>query len=91
MKIRLTIDLELPPGSEMYSDAMMRQMLFDDYVNYVTCRHFEDAVNAFATSADLERQNGAPNQMSENWKEIGERHETFGRVTAQPQFTVERL
>jgi hypothetical protein len=46
MKVKLTIELELPddvPELTEQGRNGLSQLLFDSYVNYVTCKHWEDA------------------------------------------------
>ena len=43
MKIQLDIQLDVP-GVEEYSEAELRQLMFDAYVNYVTVQYMSDAI-----------------------------------------------
>jgi len=44
MKVKLTIELDLPEECAAYSADELRQLLFDVYVNYVRRAHLLDAV-----------------------------------------------
>lgn len=42
MKLRLTVEFDLPDACAEWSDGELHQMVFDSYTNYVTVRHAFD-------------------------------------------------
>lgn len=44
MKVRLTIDLDLPEAEYSEVTLELMQNVFDAYTNYVTCSHLQDAL-----------------------------------------------
>ena len=44
MKVRLTIDLDLPDELTDYPDAELSQFLFDVYTNFVVVQHLSEAL-----------------------------------------------
>ena len=77
MKIKLIIELELPDQTpevlEEYNEAL-GQLLFDDYINYVTINHMSDAVE-WCSKGRLgsEKEDLAA-------KQIYQHHKTWGRI-----------
>lgn len=70
MKVRLTVDLDLPDQYAAWTAAEMRQMLFDSYVNYVHIGHLEDALDHYDSGGLYtvdEKQSGR--QMYEHHRE----------------------
>jgi hypothetical protein len=53
MKVRLTIDIELPDVCAEASDDELRQNLFDDMINYMTCCHLRDALTWTAKAVKM--------------------------------------
>jgi hypothetical protein len=44
MKIEMTIKLNLPDSCAALSCSELRQVIYEAYINYVTCEHAHDAV-----------------------------------------------
>lgn len=47
MKVILTIELDLPDTTPVVLDSYnesIKQVVFDSYINYITCCHLKDAV-----------------------------------------------
>ena len=80
MKVRLTIDLELPDELSGFSKPELDQLLFDAYINYITCAHYEDALNR------IER--GHINDTAES---IVDYHKQWGRTSKPVNWSYERL
>lgn len=85
MKIRLTIDLDIPDECRDWSDAALRQGIFDDYVNYNTIAHATAAVD-WCKKAKV----GTPEERPTE-KLIFEHHKLWTEITTQPKWTLERL
>lgn len=45
MKITLTVELDLPDDMAEWPDAELCQVLFESYINYVTCQHIEESMH----------------------------------------------
>lgn len=52
MKIKLEIELEMPDQYKDWPMIELRQLIFDRYVNYATCKHLHDAVQWMADAKD---------------------------------------
>ena len=80
MKVRLTIDLDIPDECGEWGDDFIYQYLFDVYVNYVTISHCRDAVQWCG------KANESPTA-----ERIYKQHQLWGKITSQPEWTMERL
>lgn len=83
MKIKLTIELDLPDEANDWSDAELRQVVFDSYINYATCQHMQDAVHWMARSAKSEPDSAG--------RAIAEIHSNWGDICSQATWTMERI
>jgi hypothetical protein len=81
MKVRMTIDLELPDKYNDWTKPELQQLLFDEYVNHATCSHFEDALNWCASWGN--------NQNNFQEKMIYESHSEWGRICSGASFDFE--
>ena len=72
MKIEITMQLELPPSEcDNFSDAEMRQMLFDSIQNRLTCDYLQAAVHACVDKRfSSEEQRAATLQIYNTWADI---------------------
>ena len=52
MKITLTVELDLPDDMVAWSDAELRQMLFDSYTNYVPLQHLNESLHWMCESVE---------------------------------------
>lgn len=85
MKVRLTIDLELPEKFEEWPDLELSQFLFDSYVNYVTLQHYVEALH-WAASAQL----GSENEVLMD-KLAHERHIEAARFSKPVEWKFDKL
>ena len=72
MKVKLSIELELPDSCKDFSHGELQQLIFDEYINHATCAHLEDAMKWLIKSqADLSDV-GAKliYEMHNNWADI---------------------
>jgi len=73
MKVKLTIELELPGNPDLLGDGL-EQVIFDAYLNYTTVKHLEDARkwSARQYQGTAEYQEGARRlyQYHDNWADI---------------------
>lgn len=85
MKVTLMIELELPddtfvvPGHENES---LVQLLFDDYVNYVTATHYQDALK-WCVRAKLDSDN-----EDAEAKAIYLHHDRWGNICSKAKWTM---
>lgn len=79
MKIRLTIELDLPDGYSKWPDAELRQLVFDSYVNYNTVAHMEDAIARFGKTDD------AVSRMAYN------HHKEWSAISGSAVFAIEKI
>lgn len=82
MKLRLVIDMELPDEISDYSDAELRQLVFDAYINYNTCSHLADSVEWLARSQQ------APDDIVAS--QIYKHHTTWGKISGNVKWSIER-
>lgn len=82
MKLRLVIDMELPDEISDYSDAELRQLVFDAYINYNTCSHLADSVEWLARSQQSPDNAAAPR--------IYKHHDTWGDISRNVKWSIER-
>ena len=86
MKIKLNIEIDVP-NAENYSDEGLRQILFDRYINYVTCAHLRDWQKwLFESYHELNGQ-----EYTSNAEKISDIHKTWGEICGQAKFTYERM
>jgi hypothetical protein len=84
MKVTLTIELNLPDAISKLTDGELGQVLFDNYVNYVTKCHAIDAVKWYAKA-----KVGSESE-DEVGKHIYERHDAWIDYTEQPSWSFKR-
>jgi hypothetical protein len=72
MKIEITMQLELPPSEcDNFSDAEMRQMLFDSIQNRLTVGYLQAACHAFVDkNFSSEEQRTATLYVYNTWADI---------------------
>jgi len=86
MKVKLIIEIEMPDETpaalEEYCESM-GQLLFDDYINYATCAHLEDAMTWCAK--------GKIGSDSEDLaaKLIYQHHRTWGKICQSAKWDFE--
>jgi hypothetical protein len=85
MKIKLTIELDLPDECSSFSDGELSQLLFDEYVNYATCAHLEDA-----THWCCEARVGTEDENLQK-KIIYEHHKIWGNICDAVTWKYERV
>jgi hypothetical protein len=85
MKIKLTIELELPDDCNDWADAELQQLLFDEYVNHATCAHLE-AATKWCAKAKVGSENEDP-----GGKQIFEMHKNWGEICGKAQWDFERM
>lgn len=78
-KVKLELELDIP-GIENFSDGELAQLIFDEYINFVTVSHLEDASRWCCKS----QQN--PEDVSA--KQIWEMHNTWADISKAAQKTV---
>lgn len=83
MKLRLTIDIELPDNCAEWSDAELRQVVFDAYINYNTCSHLQDAMKWLVESGKREDATTA--------KIIQKHHNDWADISSAAVWSMERL
>lgn len=76
MRVKLTIELDLPEECSSFSRGELSQLLFDEYVNHATCSHLEDA-----TRWCCEARVGTESEDSQK-KAIYEHHKIWGSICA---------
>lgn len=91
MKVSLNIALDIP-GAEKLSDAELRQLVFDAYVNHATCAHTESVLSALSREPRLLER--ATPEQAENIK-VGTRnlmnyHKTWSEICEQATFEIAR-
>ena len=80
MKVKLEIELELPDKYQDWSNEEINQLLFDEYVNYVTCAHLEDASSWCMKVTDED----------EGAKIILEEHRMWGKICKAAKWCFQR-
>lgn len=84
MKVKLTVELDLPADCEEMDDAELAQLLFDDYINHATCSHLEDACHWCC-----EARVGMPDEDPTK-KLIYEHHQLWGEICSKAKWGFER-
>jgi len=84
MKVTLTIELNLPDDASKLTDAELRELLFEEYVNYVTKCHAIDASNWCAKA-----KVGSENE-DKMGKQIYERHSAWMNYTDLPYWSFQK-
>jgi hypothetical protein len=86
MKIELNIKLDLPENCQNMSQAELRQLLFDEYVNAITVHHREKATE-WAYQSILEPDSPEKLPVSNNQaKKLYLHHKIWGDTTEQPEW-----
>jgi hypothetical protein len=83
VRVQLTITLDLPDTCLDFSEAELGQLLFDEYVHYVTCSHLADALTWCA-----EARVGQPDEDPAK-REIYEHHQLWAAISDHVQWTFE--
>lgn len=85
MKLRLTVELDLPDECSEWSDPELRQMVWDSYVHYVTVSHLRDQLTWLVHSQNKPEcaTTKEIHDIHKNWADIGSK--------AGNTFTIERL
>jgi hypothetical protein len=84
MKIELSIELDIP-GIEDWSNEEISQNIFDDYINYATVSHLQDAVKWCAIS-------GSKKSVDfQNETLIFKHHELWGDICRNAKWTLEKV
>lgn len=73
MKVRLSIDLDLPDGLQAHPDGI-GQLLFDQYINFVPVQHYCEALKWL-------------DEKTPNADKIVEIHKEWGNIASQPHWT----
>lgn len=86
MKIKLTIELDLPDDApELTDQGLLSQLVFDTYINYATCKHFEDSVNWLAKG-----KVGSDNECPRT-KLLYQHHDIWGKICRNAKWDVEKM
>ena len=86
MKVKLTIELELPDETPVVLEAYresLGQLLFDEYINYVTCAHLQDSVE-WCAKGKVGSDNEDPGA-----KRIYQHHDTWGEICSNAKWGYE--
>jgi hypothetical protein len=86
MKVKLTIELELPdetPGMLKAQQEDLGQLLFDVYINYATLRHFRDSLE-WCARGKVGSDNEDPRA-----KLIYQHHDTWGKICQNAKWDFE--
>ena len=79
MKVSLTVSLDIP-GAESFSNAELRQIVFDEYTNYVAISHLEDlmkwtvARGKYESAGDIKMMEGCDPliRLHRTWADIAD-------------------
>lgn len=85
MKIRLTVELDIPDDARDYSEAELQQLIFDTYIHYVVQRHARDAVK-WCAMAKVGSDNEDP-----TGKALFEHHHLWTEASRAREWSIERL
>lgn len=88
MKVKLTIELELPddvPELTEHGRDGLSQLLFDSYINYATCKHFQDSVT-WCAKGKVGSDNEDPRA-----KLIYQYHDNWGHICSNVKWDFEEV
>jgi hypothetical protein len=83
MKLRLTIQLELPDECDSWSDPELQEAVWGSYVHYNTLSHLKDAMKWCAES------HTNPNCATS--KKIQDHHDLWADISQRATWSVERV
>ena len=83
MKVRLTVELDLPDDFEKYTDRELLELIDGEYFNYITCSHTEDALK-WCAKGKIGTENEDPLD-----KRIFENHAMWSEICKRSKWTIE--
>lgn len=82
LKINITIKLNLPENFREFSEAELRQAIFDEVVSFISQQHAEQAVE---WCSKLMKEVADENKITLNlWRH----HREWSEITKQPKFKI---
>ncbi len=79
MKIKLTIELDLPDTMSDWNDSELRQVVFDEYVNFSTISHLSESID-WKTRGD-----SSLNEM------IAQKHHDWSKICNSAVWEIDRV
>lgn len=86
MKVRLTIDLELPETYRSFTDPELRMTLYEEFMRTVHQAHLESALEI-----EMDSGNHEAGSVFSMLQEARKYHLEWAKITDVPDWNVERL